>query len=106
MSGSQSIAITGTGDITPSTIGSIRIKNSQCYERSTGSIKSCTFLASGDEELLYSYDESKTINDFLASIVDPYFILYNSDLVDLPVRLTSTSPFSLPTLTITATASK
>ncbi|MBC7503720.1 hypothetical protein H7169_02015 [Candidatus Gracilibacteria bacterium] len=106
MSGSESIAISGTGNITPSTIGAIRTKMSQCYDRSTGVIKSCTFLNPGDEELLYSYDESKTINDFLLTTLDPYFVFYNPDPGSIPVRLTSTTPFTLPTLTITATARK
>ena len=42
-------------------------------------------------------------------ITDPYFILYNSDLdtnSSIPVQIESSTPFSLPTLTLTSTATK
>ncbi len=106
MSGSQSIAITGTGDINTLTTGLIRIKSSQCYRKSDGTQISCTTLASGDEEIVYSYDETKSIVDFLSSsnITDPYFIYYNSSTVSNILHFTSTSPFALPKLTLTSTA--
>ena len=48
-------------------------------------------------------------NTVKMNITDPYFILYNpsSDLTSsIPVQIESSTPFSLPTLTLTATATK
>lgn len=109
MSGSQNIAITGTGDISPSTQWHIRIKTSQCYSSIDGTTKSCLSLSPWDDEIVYTYDETKTIDDFLSSKRDPYFILYNANISTsnpIQVNFTSLSPFSLPTITLTAIAKK
>lgn len=106
MSGSQSIAITGTGDINSLTTGLIRIKSSQCYRKSDGTQISCTLLAPGDEEIVYSYDTVMRLADFLSdpNITDPYFIMYNGSSTWATIHITSTSSFTLPTLTLNATA--
>ncbi len=109
MSGSQNIAITGNGNISPTTSGLIRVKTSQCYSKIDGTIKLCSSLSPGDEEVVYTYDETKTIADFLSSKIDPYFILYNSNTATaspMLVNITSAKPFSLPTMTLTAKSSK
>lgn len=114
MSGSQSIAITGVGDISPSTQWLIRIKTSQCYSW-TGSNAwntiDCSTLnsAKNDEEILYTYDETKTIADFLASKKDPYLIVYNNNTGNsspVLVNISSRTAFSLPTVTLTARSNK
>ncbi len=109
MSGTQNIAIAGNGDISLATTGLLRITLSQCYSAVDGSPKSCSHLDPWDDEVLYSYDETKSIADFLANKTDPYFILYNSNTPASPpilVNITSTRPFSLPTITLTANSKK
>lgn len=109
MSGSQNIAITGTGNISPTTQWHIRIKTSQCYSKNDGTSISCASVSPWDDEILYSFDETKTIADFLSSKKNPYFILYNatpSTASPILANFASTSPFSLPTITLTAIAKK
>lgn len=109
MSGSENIAITGTGNISTTTSGLIRLKSSQCYSGSgsdAGDKIDCSTmdLASNDEEIVYSYDESTTVENFLSTKRDPYYILYNGSTTSLTLHFTTTSAFSLPTVTLTATA--
>lgn len=125
MSGSESIAITGVGDIDAASVWTIRVKTRQCYSKLDGLLIPCSSMGPWDEEILYSYDNTWSVLDFLRSdgtiafgtspnivymtIIDPYFILYNPNTPILPpisVRIQSTSPFSLPTFTLRATASK
>ena len=122
MSGSESVAITGVGNIGPASQGSIRVKRIQCYSKIDGSTKSCSDLVDWDEELLYTYDNLGNLSDFLKSdgtldfgtppnqvkmkITDPYFILYNSTTSVISPKFVSSIPFSLPTLTLTSTATK
>jgi hypothetical protein len=128
MSGSESIAITGVGNIGASSQGSIRVKRIQCYDKDDGTTKDCkkvdgtTNLDDGDEELLYTYDNLGNLSDFLRSdgtvdfgtppnvvkmkITDPYFIVYNPDSTTRDISFTSIVPFSLPTLTVRSTATK
>jgi len=130
MSGSESIAITGVGDISEWSQGSIRVKRSQCYagtarpwHNAGDTIPCSSFDASqGDEELLYAYDNTGTVDSFLRSdgtvpfgtapnivrmtITDPYLIIYNSTSSTIFPKISSTTHFSLPTLTVRATATK
>ena len=109
MSGSQNIAISWTGNISPTTRWNIRIKTSQCYSKIDGTTKSCNSLTPWDDEIIYTYDESKTISDFLSSKKDPYFILFNSSTstsTPITVNFASSNPFSLPTITLTAISKK
>jgi hypothetical protein len=109
MSGSQNIAITGVGDISLSTSWLIRTKTSQCYSAFDGRQISCTPLSPWDEEVLYTYDETKTVADFLATKKDPYLILYNNHIsssAPVLVNITSILSFSLPTVTLTARSNK
>ena len=122
MSGSESIAITGIGNIGTASQGSIRVKRSQCYSKIDGGTKSCSDLVDWDEEILYTYDNTGSLSDFLRSdgtldfgtppntvkmkITDPYFILYNSTTSFISPEFVSSTPFSLPTLTLTSTATK
>ncbi len=111
MSGSQNVAITGNGNISPSTNGTIRIKTSQCYSWSAWSTIDCSIMnpMNNDEEILYTYDETKTITEFLSTKKNPYFILYNSapaTTIPIQVVFSSNNPFSLPTITLTAIAKK
>lgn len=114
MSGSQNVAITGVGIISPSTLWLIRIKTSQCYSW-TGSNAwdtiDCSTMdsAKNDEEILYTYDETKTIADFLSSKKDPYLIIYNNNTGNpspVLVNISSRAAFSLPTVTLTARSNK
>jgi hypothetical protein len=117
MSGSESVAITGVGNIDSTTSGNIRIKASQCYAGTmrpgydTWSLIDCSTLdtSKNDEELFYIYDTPSTIVAFLSAKTDPYFILYNPNPETNPpifVGMSATTPFSLPTLTIRSTATK
>ena len=123
MSGSESVAITGIGDITSATNGNIRIKAIQCYKYDGSLVtpvdNNCkpedihkdynatngSYTATG-EELQYSYDIASTIGDFLLTKTDPYFILYNPDVAVRDIIFASSTPFALPTLTVRSTASK
>lgn len=106
MSGSENIAITGNSDINTTTSGLIRIKSSQCYKKIDGTQISCTLFAPGDEEIVYSYDKTMAIADFLSdpNITDPYFTIYNGSSAPATIQMRSASAFALPTLTLTATA--
>lgn len=113
MSGANSIAITGSGDIYPSKIGTIRIQATQCYDNNGNIIISPFFDAFGNcmatqsgEILAYSYDENMSIDSFLSTKMSPYFILQNSISSDITLNISSLAPFSLPTATLTATATK
>lgn len=117
MSGANSIAITGSGDIYPTKMGTIRIQATQCYDKDGNLWISPAFdplwnciwkysAAQSWETLAYSYDEYMDISSFLSSKIDPYFILQNSDISDINLTIKSLTPFSLPTATLTATATK
>jgi hypothetical protein len=126
MSGSESVAITEVGNIGSTTHGNIRIKAIQCYKYDGSPVtpvnNTCkpedihqgynattgSYTATG-EELQYSYDIASTVGDFLLTKTDPYFILYNSNPANTPalsIDMSSTNPFSLPTLTVRSTASQ
>lgn len=106
MSGSETISITGSGDINSTKTGIIRIQANQCYSQVDGSIKDCKFLVPGDDELLYSYDETVKISDFLSTKIDPYFTLYNATSWAKSITITWDAPFSLPTMILTAKSRK
>ena len=120
MSGSESVAITGVGDISSSTSGNIRIKAIQCYRYDGSTVppvnNSCrpddihqrnpttgAYTATG-EELQYAYDISDTIANFLTRKKDPYVVLYNPSTTARDIIFSSSTPFSLPTLTVRSTA--
>ncbi|MBX9809109.1 hypothetical protein K2X92_01840 [Candidatus Gracilibacteria bacterium] len=104
--GGESLAINGVGDIFPAKTGIIRIKKSQCYDDLDGGPISCAGITGGDEELLFSYDKTMNIGDFLTTYTDPYFVVYNPSNSPIDINMSATSPFSLPTMTFTTRASK
>ena len=121
MSGSESVALTGSGDISPWKEGTIRIRKSQCYSRIDGSeIAGCIGLQPEDEEIVYFYDVKWTVKQFLEesifwveassafamTTIDPYLVFYNATSSDIPVRVTATTSFSLPTLSVRTSAKK
>lgn len=106
MSGSETISITGSGDINTTKTGIIRIQTNQCYSQVDGSIKDCKFFVPGDDEILYSYDETMKISDFLSTKIDPYYTLYNSTPWSKSITISWSSPFSLPTMVLTAKSKK
>ena len=109
MSGSDNVALSGTGNINTTTVGSIRVKTSQCYAAIDGSLKLCSSFLPGDEEVLYTYDEDVSVADFLLYKKDPYFILYNANAptsVPVQVDISSSKPFSFPTVSLTAKSNK
>jgi hypothetical protein len=46
------------------------------------------------------------VSDFITSVSDPYFLLYNDTPSSLQVTVQSQTPFALPTLDIEARATK
>lgn len=118
MSGSESIAITGVGDIGDTTLWKIRVKAIQCYDENgilglhptdLDSLGNCTGVYSDSqswETVAYSYDVTESISLFLSTKIDPYFIIYNADNMAHDITFSSTTPFALPTLILRATASK
>jgi hypothetical protein len=63
-------------------------------------------LNRGDEELQYFYDESIKVTDFIANHTDPYLMVFNDTASTQDIRITSSTPFALPTLSIRAEAQK
>ncbi len=103
--GSESIALTGTGDISSATKGAIRHKDRQCYNNN-GDIIDCS-STNVEEEILYFWDEVVLVGNFVGSgaITNPYLMVYNTDTTK-NIRITAATPFTLPTMTIEATAQK
>lgn len=107
MSGSESVGITGSGNIDANKIGTIRHKDTRCNNSNGDEIFCETFWVA--EEIPYFYDEEKGVSDFLTTwIVDPYIIIYNSDPSpkDMIIKTNPSTPFALPTLTVTSIAQK
>lgn len=108
MSGSESIGLTGKGDISPTMQGTIRQTSSQCYSHIDGAEISCdrADIGAGDERLEYAHDTTIPVAKFLENVSDPYFMVFNDSALIRDINVTSTTPFTLPTLTITAQAQK
>lgn len=108
MSGSESVGLTGSGDITASKQGIIRHKASQCYNGTTWDEISCSLFNSirGDEELQYFYDEEVMVSEFLENNTDSYLMVFNDSWVPQNIGVTSSTPFALPTLSVRASAQK
>lgn len=118
MNGAKSIALTGDGDINGATQWIVRKQAVQCYDKNGNlwihpndldGFGNCTGIysdAQGGESILYSYDTAQTVSDFLLTKTDPYFVIHNTSASDISLNISSTSPFSLPTVTLTATANK
>lgn len=134
MSGSESVGITGTGEITTTSLSTMRLRWVQCYN-GWGSLEpiwangmcplSTTTLSDWStaigEALEYFYDISDTVDNFLKSdgsfdfgqwttkikmaISNPYIIIYNA-WVSQNIDLKANTPFSLPTLKITTESRK
>lgn len=104
--GSESIALTGKGDISSATKGAIRHKDRQCYNNNGDRIDCSN--TNVEEEILYFWDEVVLVGNFVGSgaITNPYLMIYNTDTVPKDVHITTTTPFALPTMTIEATAQK
>jgi hypothetical protein len=103
MRGTESVGLSGTGDISLDTSGVIRQQGIECFA-SDGSPTLCN--GSEAESVPYFYDTTKKVQDFITEVTDPYFLLYNPDTIPLSVTLQAQTPFSLPTLEIEARASK
>lgn len=108
MSGSESVGLTGSGDITTSNNGIIRHKNTQCYNGNTWDEISCSLFDASrwDEELQYFYDNSISVGNFIRDNSDPYLMVFNNALTSQNIRVRATTPFSLPTLSIRSEAQK
>lgn len=106
MSGSESIGLTGTGNISPTKEWTIRLKSTQCYDAIDWSSKLCSQLGSWDEEIDYFYDESSSVAQFVETYTDPYLMVFNDSLNPQVINITSNTPFSLPTISIRAEAQK
>lgn len=108
MSGSESVGLTGSGDITAWKEGIIRYKMAQCYNGNTWDEIPCSSFDTlrGDEELQYFYDDSVVVSDFVEEKLDPYLMVFNDTSSTQDVHITSDTPFGLPTLSIRAEAQK
>ncbi len=106
-SGSESIGMTGSGNISPEKLGIVRTRYSQCYDAQWENI-SCSDENLVAEELQYFADTEKSVWDFLAEVGDPYLMVYNDSDSPKSIRITSNenTPFSLPTVTVTAESRK
>jgi hypothetical protein len=103
MSGSVSIGLSGTGDIAVDMSGILREQWEECYWIDGNEVP-CD--GSEAESIPYFYDTSMKVSDFITSVSDPYFLLYNDTPSSLQVTVQSQTPYSLPTLDIEARATK
>lgn len=108
MSGSESVGLTGSGNITPSKRGIIRHKTSQCYNGNDWSLISCELfdVTRWDEELQYFHDREVLVSDFITDKSDPYLMIFNDTLSTEDIHITSSTPFTLPRLAIRSEAQK
>lgn len=103
----KAIGISWSGNIFPWSEWIIRHRETQCYN-GNGELVDCANTTLVVEELPYFWDEKRTIENFLAtsSVSDPYIMIYNNTPWDVPVRVQSSIPFSLPEMTIESVAKK
>ncbi len=108
MSWSESMWLTGSGDITPVTLGNIRKKVSRCYSHHNATEIPCgqLNLLLWDEELEYFYDESIVVSDFMRMVSSPYLMVFNTTNTPQQIHIQSRNMFALPTLTIRSEAQK
>ncbi len=104
MSGGQSIGLTGMWNIASSSFGTMRRENEDCYD-TNGNTIACN-NPSVVERIPYFFDEQISIDDFLTTTENPYFIVTNTLPTQISIGLKSMTPFTLPTLTIETKAKK
>ncbi|MBP9779713.1 hypothetical protein KBD33_03780 [Candidatus Gracilibacteria bacterium] len=107
MSGSESTGLSGEDNISPLSPGQIREQSAECYD-SNGDPQSCSITY--EEKLEYFWDKELKVSDYLgdSDITDPYLMIFNSENSSKDIRIATdpTTPFSLPELTIEASAKK
>jgi hypothetical protein len=107
MSGAESTWLSWEDDISPVSLWQIREQAADCYD-SNGDDQSCSITY--EEKLEYFWDKELKVSDYLLDpdITDPYLMIYNSGASTRSIRITSdpATPFSLPELTIEASAKK
>lgn len=93
--------------MTSTTSGIIRHKDRQCYDASGNKLPDCSG-GNVAEEIPYFWDEVLSVSDFVGSgaITNPYLMIYNTDTVTKDIHITTSSEFTLPSMTIEATAQK
>lgn len=111
MSGSESVGLSGSGEIHPTTIWVIRRKTEECYNAAWAkwTCGTATFgLENGGDTLEYFYDTPSTVSAYLGNLAfkNPYLLIFNSGASDTSMHITTDSPFSLPTVRITTEARK
>jgi hypothetical protein len=82
----------------------MRRENEDCYD-TNGNTIACN-NPSVVERIPYFFDEQISIDDFLTTTENPYFIVTNTLPTQISIELKSMTPFTLPTLTIETKAKK
>ncbi len=107
MSGSESTWLSWEDNISPLSPWQIREQSAECYD-SNGDPQSCSITY--EEKLEYFWDKELKVSDYLwdSDITDPYLMIFNSENSSKDIRIATdpTTPFSLPELTIEASAKK
>ncbi|MCA9378685.1 hypothetical protein KC711_07610 [Candidatus Peregrinibacteria bacterium] len=111
MSGSESIGMTGSGNIDASlnNTGTIRHRDSDCYDVNGTKLISCSGGSVAQELEYFWEDTHTTIGDFIGDMTDAYVMIYNSDPATSPSRtinIMADSPFALPVYTLEAVSKK
>ncbi len=120
LSGSENIGIAWTGAIDSiATRWIMRLRSIDCYDKDGNKWPSsaldqfgnCTGAYSESqswETVEYTYDTEVAVRDFLwkSEYQNPYLLLYDSWTTDLPIRIVTDHPFTLPSLRVTTEARK
>ncbi len=134
MSGSQSLSLSGTGNINPASNGIISLRGVDCIfikDEATGETQrkpsqtgDCSDVAGYENASIkqaeeYVYQITGRITDFLGgkefglgtqkihpNTKDPYLIIRNADPTARKIKIKTNAPFTLPEYSVTATSRK
>lgn len=122
MSGGQNISLAGTWEFTQDSEWVSRFRAVDCYDGAWVSEPQNTdgtcpntvvrlidfngnpYFNTG-ETVEYFYDQTGSVNTFLSQVQDPYLMVFNSGSA-MTGTITTDTPFTLPTLTVTTEAEK
>ncbi len=91
--------LAGSGNIRSTSQWMIRHRDSDCYDVNGNQIP-CSWQT--QEELVYFWDEKKTVRDFLQKVDHPYLMMYNAESTPTQVQIQSRDPFTLPNYSVEA----
>lgn len=117
MSGGQNISLAGTWEFTQDSEWVSRFRAIDCYDKygnkwthptDLDGFWNCIWIYSEAyswETVEYFYDQTGSVSTFLSTVQDPYLMVFNSGSA-MTGTITTTTPFTLPTLIVTTEARK